>query len=88
MSDLVIVWRSPPITHGPFAVLDTVAEPDKTKIAAALLRLETNDPAAYDLLDPLYGGGYAAVDLEDYGSVATLAVTNAEAFTMPPASAR
>jgi phosphonate transport system substrate-binding protein len=85
MDDFVIVWRSPPITHGPFAVLKTLSEEEKDKIGAFLVTLETARPDAYERLNPFYGGGYAPVDPEDYGGVESLAAQNVDALDLPVA---
>jgi phosphonate transport system substrate-binding protein len=73
MSDLTIVWRSPPIEHGPFALLESTSDEDKAKVAAYLLGLGESRPEAYDALDPLYGGGYAPVTSRDYAGMGMLA---------------
>ncbi len=83
MRDLAIVWRSPPITHGPFAVLSDMSEGDKDRIGSFLLALEGTHPIAYDVLNPFYGGGYAPVDLEDYSGLERLAAQDVEALRLP-----
>jgi phosphonate transport system substrate-binding protein len=85
MDDFVIVWRSPPITHGPFAVLKTLSEAEKDRIGAFLVTLETTRPDAYEALNPFYGGGYAPVDPEDYGGVESMAAQNVDALDLPVA---
>jgi phosphonate transport system substrate-binding protein len=87
MHDLAIVWRSPPITHGPFAVLGSMSEEDKDKIGSFLLTLEGTHPIAYDVLNPFYGGGYAPVDLEDYAGLERLATQDVEALSLPTRAA-
>jgi phosphate/phosphite/phosphonate ABC transporter binding protein len=87
MDDVVVVWRSPPITHGPFAVLKTLSEEEKDKIGAFFVTLEATQPAAYEALNPFYGGGYAPVDLEDYGGLQTLTAQNLDALRLPRAEA-
>jgi phosphonate transport system substrate-binding protein len=81
MEQVVVVWRSAPIGHSPVALLDTMPEPDREKIEAYLLALATSNPIAYDLLDPFYGGGYAAVDAEDYDGLGVLALRTADPIT-------
>ena len=83
MDQLSIVWRSPPIGHSPFAAMRTMAEEDKAKIEAYLVGLSAANPAAYDMLDPFYGGGYAAVDPQDYSGLETLLAQNIDALRLP-----
>jgi phosphonate transport system substrate-binding protein len=87
MSDFTIVWRSPPIMHGPFAVLRSMDVKEKDRIASFLLTLEATHPAAYDLLNPFYGGGYAPVDAADYGAMEELAAQDVDALRLPVSEA-
>ena len=59
---LAIVWRSPAIAHGPFAVAKSLPDEEKDRIEEYLLALERSLPSAYDMLNPFYGGGYVAVE--------------------------
>ena len=83
MDRISIVWRSPPIAHGPFAVLSNMAAADKGRIEAYLLALEARNPAAYDMLNPFQGGGYAAVEPRDYDGVGALIAENVDALRLP-----
>jgi phosphonate transport system substrate-binding protein len=87
MSDISIVWRSALIEHGPFALSRTLDEADKDKVEAYLVALVNTDPAAYDALNPFYGGGYAQVDPVDYSGIETLAAQDVDALHMPTATA-
>jgi phosphonate transport system substrate-binding protein len=87
MDQLSIVWRSPAIGHSPFAVLRTLGEEEKEKIVTYLLDLAIMDPTAYDRLDPFYGGGFAAVDPQDYSGLETLLAQNIEGVRLPAAPA-
>lgn len=80
---LAIVWRSPPISHGPFAMLRSIPEPDKARVAAYLVGLSDSDPDAYDMLEPLYAGGFAAVDRSDYAGLAILATEDVDRIRLP-----
>jgi phosphonate transport system substrate-binding protein len=71
--ELAIVWRSPPLGHGPFAVSRSLPEAEKARLEAFLIDLEARDPDAYDALNPYYSGGYVAVNAEDYAGAALLA---------------
>jgi len=85
MDQIAIVWRSPPIAHGPFAALSTLPEADKEKIASYLSTLYARNPAAYDVLNPFYAGGYSAVDLRDYSGLSVLTTMNVDAVRLPGA---
>ena len=94
MDRLAIVWKSPAIEHGPFAVARKLSDSDKTKIETHLIALATDSPDAYDRLNPLYGGGYAPVDPQDYSGMKALIAQNVdelrlakqEATSPPPAA--
>jgi phosphonate transport system substrate-binding protein len=83
MDRLVVIWSSPPVTHGPFAVLRTLPEADKGKIESYLVALSAGNPDAYDMLDPLYGGGYAPVDPQDYSGLKALLAKDVDALRLP-----
>jgi phosphonate transport system substrate-binding protein len=80
MSDIAVIWRSPALAHGPFAVISSLAEEEKRKIEAYLLTLSDTVPAAYDRLSPYYGGGYVAVEPGDYDSLQVLAGEDVDAI--------
>jgi phosphonate transport system substrate-binding protein len=69
MEDVVIVWRSRPIAHGPFAVLAALPQQERAAIEAYLVGLADSDPELYDRLDLLYGGGFRTVEPADYRAV-------------------
>lgn len=78
MDQLEIVWRSPPVGHGPLAVSKSLADEEKAAIERVLEEASVQEPGAYDALAPLYGGGFVAVDPADYDGVALLANHNIE----------
>lgn len=86
MADVVIVWRSTPLTHGPFAVLKTLEDDAKDKIGGFFLALEAAQPEAYDLLNPFYAGGYAPVDAADFSGLEVLVAENVDALRLPKAA--
>lgn len=71
--DFDVVWRSPAITHSPFAVLKTMADPDKKALAGVLVQLSQSMPDGYDALSPYYSGGYATVDAKAVAGLEILA---------------
>jgi phosphonate transport system substrate-binding protein len=86
MAGLAVLWNSLPITHGPFALLTNVPDADKAKIEDYLLALDHARPAAYDMLDPLYGGGYGTVDPRDYEGLKLLASTDIDTVRLEAVS--
>ena len=85
MTDIAVVWSSPPIAHGPFAVLASLPDSDKANLEAYMLTLRENLPAAYDALNPYYGGGYGAVEPADYRGVEVLAAQDVDTVEWPVA---
>jgi phosphonate transport system substrate-binding protein len=90
MPDLSIVWRSGAIEHGPFAVLRNLDAAEKQKIEAYFVALMSANPAIYDGLNPLYGGGYAPVDARDYAGLEVLVAADVDRLALktsaPPAT--
>ena len=64
-------------------MLRTLPEADKQKIESYLLALSAGNPDAYDMLDPLYGGGYASVDPQDYSGLKALLARDVDALRLP-----
>jgi phosphonate transport system substrate-binding protein len=83
VEDLAIIWRSPAITHGPFAVSRSVSDADKASLEDFLLALDETAPEAYDALNPYYGGGYRSVGAEDFSGLAVLAEQDVDAIALP-----
>ena len=78
MDEFVIVWRSPAITHGPFAVAKSLPIDEKDRIEEYLLALERSLPGAYDALNPFYAGGYVAVEPAAYDGLELLVTSKAD----------
>ncbi len=85
MDAIAILWRSPPIEHGPFALLRTLAESEKTAIETYFVGLTSGNPDVYDELNPFYGGGYAPVDPRDYAGLEMLTTQDVDALDLPMA---
>ena len=83
MSQIEVVWRSPAITHGPFAVLETLDGAIKNQMEAYLVGLERAEPAAYDTLNPYYSGGYVAVEPADFAGLGVLAEQDVDELALP-----
>lgn len=80
---LAIVWRSPPVGHGPFAVASSLSDDDKAKLRDYMLALFDGNPEAYDALEPLYGGGFASVGADDYAGIEALFQQDVGAISLP-----
>ncbi len=65
-SRLRIVWRSRPIPHGPHAILSSLPDPLKRLLFDLLVSIDYDDPDAYDAVDRIHGGGFAAATHEEY----------------------
>ena len=76
---LKILWRSPPVAHGPVALASSVPAGDRAAIAAVLIGISEDDPDAYQALEPYYSGGYEASRAEDYRGALALAGESVDA---------
>jgi phosphonate transport system substrate-binding protein len=56
------VWQAPPVPHGPHAVRADLPVEWRVKLREVLVHLANDDPAAYDAVEPEFGGGFVAVD--------------------------
>ncbi len=89
MNEIQIIWKSRPLTHGPVSVLKSIADEDKQALTTFFVELAEKDPATYDILDAVYGGGYQPILPSDYHGASVLARqsvengTNAVALPVP-----
>lgn len=65
-SEILTLWRSRPIPHGPVAIRTAADRDLKEKVRQFLIDLDETAPLVYDRLDRLYGGGFTPVDRKDY----------------------
>jgi phosphonate transport system substrate-binding protein len=72
MEDIVIVWRSRPIAHGPFALRAALPQEERAAVESYLVGLAESHPELYDRLDRFYGGGFQPVEPADYRAVALI----------------
>jgi len=87
MRDLAVIWRSPPIPHGPLAVLSSIEEDAKREIESYFLNLAAEDPEIYDALNPYYAGGYIAAEPGNYRGLDLLTSQEIDSLDLPRASA-
>ena len=73
MNDIQIVWKSKPLTNGPVSVHKSLDAADKKALTDFLVSIAEKDPGTYDLLDPVYGGGYQPILPSDYHGASVLA---------------
>lgn len=85
MREFAVIWRSPPIPHGPLAVLSSIEEDAKREIESYFLGLALEHPAIYDALNPFYAGGYAAVEPADYRELDLFTAPDLGALPLPAA---
>ena len=55
-----VIWQSSAIPHRPHAIRKTLAAEAKTLLRVVLTRMYETDPVAYDSIEPVFGGGFAA----------------------------
>ncbi len=60
---LRVIWRSDLVPFGPHAVRSDLPAEAKDALRRALLAMRTDDPDAYDAIEPRFEGGF--VDVED-----------------------
>lgn len=56
------IWQSATIPHGPHVVRAALPAEWRARLRDTLIRLHSEDPAAYDAVEPEYGGGFAGID--------------------------
>lgn len=61
-------WYSAPLRYGPHALLTSVPEEARNRLLRFLTGLAESDPDLYEMLEPIRGGGFAAVSEADYRS--------------------
>ncbi|MHA1189902.1 MAG: phosphate/phosphite/phosphonate ABC transporter substrate-binding protein [Alphaproteobacteria bacterium] len=79
MNEIQIIWKSRPLTHGPVSVLKSIADEDKQALTAFFVEMAEKDPATYDILDAVYGGGYQPILPSDYHGASVLARQSVDA---------
>lgn len=55
-----VIWKSPPVPHRPHVVRKNLPGEAKTILRDLLVNLYERDPVAYDVVEPVYGGGFTA----------------------------
>ncbi len=79
MNEIQIVWKSRPLTNSPVSVLKSLDAEDKRVLTDYLVAAAESDPAIYDILDPVYGGGYQPIVPSDYHGASVLARQSVDA---------
>lgn len=72
MDEVVIVWTSPLIPHGPLAVLTNLPADLKSELSAAMIEMNTAAPDALAVINAL-GGGFVAAAADLYQPLLLLA---------------
>lgn len=55
-----VIWRSPPIPHRPHTVRKKLPGELKNLLRDFMVNLYERNPLAYDVVEPIYGGGFTA----------------------------
>jgi phosphonate transport system substrate-binding protein len=77
-SDLIELWRSEPLRHGPHAMRSDLPEDIKTSLRTFLLNVRSQQPVVFDLIASRQLGGFVAVTDSDYAAAATMVSLAAE----------
>ncbi|MEJ1159581.1 phosphate/phosphite/phosphonate ABC transporter substrate-binding protein [Prosthecomicrobium sp. N25] len=88
MADIRILWRSSAIPHGPHAVRASLSDGLKARIRDTLVHLKSDDPAAYEAIEPELGGGFGAVSHGLYEPLLVLVTPKPRPSAAPAATAR
>ena len=71
--DFISIWQSQPVPAGPHVVHKDMTKQERADLQNALTSMLKRDPAAYDAIERVYGGGFRAVTLEDYAALIDIA---------------
>ncbi len=71
-SNYQIIWKSEAIPHRTHLVRNKVNSEAKRILREALINLAERDPVAYDVIEPLFSGGFSPVSHENYQQLVEL----------------
>jgi phosphonate transport system substrate-binding protein len=60
------LWQSPSVPHGPHAVRADLPSAWRVRLRDLLVNLKSDDPDAYDAVEPDLGGGFVVIDKAAY----------------------
>lgn len=60
------IWQSPPVPHGPHAVRAELPSAWRVRLRDLLVNLKSDDPDAYDAVEPDLSGGFVVIDKAAY----------------------
>ncbi|WP_165498164.1 phosphate/phosphite/phosphonate ABC transporter substrate-binding protein [Siculibacillus lacustris] len=66
MADLRVIWTSPVLPHGPQVVQSRLDEARRRALGEMLIDLADVDPAAYEAIEPVHGGGFLRIGASAY----------------------
>lgn len=66
IEDLSVVWSSPLVFHGPHAVRKSLPTEAKDAVRDFLTNLKSDNPGAYEAIEPYLGGGFIDATVDDY----------------------
>lgn len=64
--DYHTVWKSELLPHGPHTVRKRLNGEAKVLLATFLMQMHSQNPKAYDVIEPIFGGGFVQSAIEDY----------------------
>lgn len=73
MDEVRVIWQSPLIPFGPHVVRSDLPEELRSLLKDALLALAEENPAAYDAVDRVGGGGFTEADTALFAAVSDIA---------------
>ena len=70
--DISILWQSEPVPLGPHVVRRGFPDDAKVELFEFLVSLAERNESAYDAIEPVFGGGFVPVNLEDFRPIIDL----------------
>jgi phosphonate transport system substrate-binding protein len=84
MHQVRILWRSGLIPNGPHAVREDLPLEFKTRLRDLLIELQETSPAAYEAIEPVFGGGFVPMGQSTYLPFLRLATPVGQDPMQPP----
>ncbi|MEM8860007.1 MAG: PhnD/SsuA/transferrin family substrate-binding protein, partial [Chloroflexota bacterium] len=72
VSNYQIIWKSEPIPHRTHLVRSKINGEAKRILREALINLAERDPIAYDVIEPVFSGGFSPASHENYQQLVEL----------------
>ena len=69
ISQYSVLWKSPQFPHRPHVIRKKLSGEAKQILRSLLYGLSDNDTLAYDVIEPIYGGGFTAARQERFQDI-------------------